>query len=159
MAILRKGFFLFSLLSLPLVVHACPFSFGDNGEWKKEFGTPELLLENAMDEAYVYLYEDQGDYRDKGNLIKEAIVEAAPFTENQSHDIPKEVRYFTYQASWVASTSGPNYDRLSIWRNGFVRIDHKTSLGPHEYLYFSIEEAKAVRLVDFVFGAIPSLGA
>lgn len=139
------------LISLSLCLTACPFSFGDNGEWKKKYGTPELLLENANDECYVYLYDEENWFKDKENTIREAIKDVAPFASGDKQSPPQDVRYFTYQANWVPATSGPNYEHLSIWRNGFVRIDHKTSLGPHEYLYFSIDEEKAAPLVDLVF--------
>ena len=148
-----------NILFVPLVcfsfgIGSCRFSFGDNGEWKKTFGTPELLLENAKDESSVYLYEDQKHYQDIDNVIRERIKEVAPFENSDSESVPSDMRYFTYEAKWVPATSGPNYEHLSIWENGFVRIDHKTSLGPHEYLYFSIDREKAVHLVDLVFSII-----
>ena len=156
MALLKNKFRYSYFLSLPLLLTSCIFSFGDNDEWKKEYGTPELLLENARDESYVYLYEDQNQHKDVDNIIQEAIKKVAPFRENESSAAPDEMRYFTYEASWVPATSGPNFEHLSIWQNGFVRIDHKTSLGPHKYLYFSIDETKAAQLVDFVFSMVES---
>ena len=146
--------FYIPLMCLSICLTACPFSFGDNGEWKKKYGTPELLLENARDEAYVYLYENQNQYKDNGNIIRDAIKEVSPFIESGASNINKDLRYFTYEAIWMAATSGPNYEHLSIYENGVVRIDHKTSLGPHEYLYFSLSEEKATALVDFVFTKI-----
>ena len=140
-----------SFISISLSITSCPFSFGDGGAWKERFGTPELLLENARDESYVYLYTDESPFQDNGNIIKEAIKSIAPFEENDSKTVPKDTQYFTYQAEWVPATTGPNYVHLSIWKNGFVRIDHKSSLGPHEYLYFSVDEEKASTLVDLVF--------
>ena len=142
------------LIGLSLYLTACRFSFGDNGEWKKTYGTPELLLKNAKDESYVYLYDNQNQFMDENNVIREAIKEVGPFENSDNHSIPKDIRYFTYEASWVPATTGPNYEHLSIWQNGFVRIDHKSSLGPHEYLYFSIDEEKANQLVDLVFSII-----
>ena len=158
MAIFKKRFLCIPFLSLSLALSAC--TFGDGGKWKEEFGTPELVLEHAMEECYVFLYEKQDEYcKDEGNLIKEAIAKAAPFTESEYRAQSSDIRYFTYQASWVAATSGPNYVHLAIWQNGFVRIDHKTSLGPHEYLYFSITPDKAISLVDYVFSTIESKAA
>ena len=151
---MKKVFLFIPLVFSSLLLTACPFSFGDNGEWKKEYGTPELLLENSRDEAYVYLFDNQKQYKDENNTIREAIKEAAPFEESSNRSIPSDINYFTFEAMWMAATSGPNYEHLSIWKNGFVRIDHKTSLGPHEYLYFSIPEEKAITLVDFVFSLI-----
>ena len=148
----KLAFIPFTILSISLT--ACTFSFGDNGEWKKTYGTPELLLENAKDEAYIYLYDNEGQTKDTGNVIREAIKEAAPFESSSSKSKPKDIRYFTYEASWIPATSGPNYEHLSIWENGFVRIDHKTSLGPHKYLYFTMDEAKAASLVNMVFSMI-----
>lgn len=142
-------------ISITLLARSCPFSFGDGGAWKEKFGTPELLLENAVDEANVYLYEKDNQYKDKDNVIKKALQEVT-FESSDSKSVPKDIQYFTYEAEWIPATSGPNYEHLSIWNNGFVRIDHKTSLGPHEYLYFSIDEAKALELVNFVFSLIQS---
>ena len=146
-----------SLISLTFCLTACPFRFSDGGAWKNRFGTPELLLENASDECYFYLYEDESQYfKDYENKLRESIKDAAPFESSDNHSVPNDIRYFTFQASWVPATSGPNIDRLSIWENGFVRIHHKSSLGPHAYEYFSIDEAKALELVDFVFSTIES---
>ena len=141
-------------IALSLTLTACPFSLSENDEWKKSLGKPELLLENSKNESYVYLYEDQHQYKDTNNIIREAIKEAAPFEEINSRSVPDDVRFFTYEASWIPATSGPNYEHLSIWQNGFVRIDHKKSLGSHKYLYFSIDEEKATTLVELVFSII-----
>lgn len=151
---MKNKLFCLPLIGLSLFLTACPFSFSDNGEWKKTYGTPELMLENARDENCVYLYDDQDLFIDEGNIIREAIKDVAPFSKNNSHSIPKDVRYFTYEADWIPATTGPNYEHLSIWENGFVRIDHKPSLGSHKYLYFSINEEKAAPLVDLVFSII-----
>jgi len=150
----NRPIFFIPLISLSFLLTACPFSFSDNGEWKKNYGTPELLLENSKNESYVYLYENQDQYEDKDNIIRDAIKEVAPFIENDSHSVPNNIPFFTYEATWTPATTGPNYNHLSIWQNGFVRIDHKSSLGPHEYLYFSIDEGEATQLVDFVFSII-----
>lgn len=150
----NRPLFFIPLISLSLLLTACPFTFGDGGEWKNKYGTPELLLENSRDESYVYLYGDQNQYKDQDNIIREAIKEVAPFEKNDSHKVPKDIQYFTYEASWIPATSGPNYEHLSIWKNGFVRIDHKSSLSSHKYLYFSIDEEKATQLVEFVFSII-----
>ena len=153
---MKNKLFYLPLISLSLCLTACPFSFSDNGEWKKTYGTPELLLENARDESHVYLYDDQNPFKDEGNIIRDAIKEVAPFESNDNHSIPKDTQYFTYQAKWVPATTGPNYEHLSIWENGFVRIHHKSSLGPHQYLYFSINQEQAAQLVDLVFSFINS---
>ena len=140
-----------SLISLTFCLTACPFRFSDGGAWKNRFGTPELLLENASDECCVYLYDDQNQFIDENNNIREEIKDAAPFESSDNHSVPSDIRYFTFEASWVPATTGPNINQLSIWENGFVRIHHKSSLGPHEYLYFSLAEEKAEYLVDLVF--------
>ena len=152
---MQKALLLFPFVGIATLLASCLFSFGDNGEWKKNYGTPELLLENARSEAYVYLYEDQNQFKDKGDVIKDALKEASPYTEAQAKSIPQDVAYFTYEAKWTPATSGPNYEHLSIWKDGYVRIHHKTSLGPHEYLYFSLPEAKAASLVEWVFSIAP----
>lgn len=148
---MKNKFIFIPLIALSFYLTACPFSFGDKGEWKKMYGTPELLLENAKDQSYVYLYEDKNQFKDENNVIREAIKNTCSFESNKNKKVPNDLKYFTYEASWIPATSGPNYDHLSIWENGFVRIDHKPSLGFHEYLYFSIDEVKALELVNFVF--------
>ena len=141
----------FPIVALSFFVSSCDFFLIENDGWKTRFGTPELVLENAQNEAYVYLYEDENQFIDKDNLIKEMIKGIAPFEEADTKPIPDGIRYFTYQASWVPATSGPNINELSIWKNGFVRIHHKASLGSHKYLYFSCGEDKSSILVDYVF--------
>ena len=139
-----------NLVSLSFLLTACPFSLGDNGEWKKKYGTPELILENSWVNN-VYLYNDQSYFHDEENVIREALKQAAPYEKASKRSVPKDMRYFTYEGVWKAATTGPNYEHLSVWENGYVRTDHKSSLGPHEYLYFSISEEKATYLVDLVF--------
>ena len=151
---MKNKIFYLPLISLSLCLTACPFRFSDNGAWKERYGTPELLLENAMDDAYVYLYDDQNYFEDEDSVIKDAIKEAAPFENGNSQSTPKDIKYFTYVANWTPATTGPNYVHLSIWKNGFVRIHRKSSLGPHEYLYFSTSEEKATVLVDMVFSML-----
>ena len=148
---MKTKLLLIPIFSLSVCLTACLFE-GD--EWKEKYGTPELLLENSRDESYIYLYKDQNQFKDKDNIIREMIKEVAPFESNNSHSLPKDTKYFTYEANWIPATSGPNYEHLSIWQNGFVRIDHKVSLGPHKYLYFSISEEKAIALVSYVFSLI-----
>lgn len=149
---------LLSLLPMTFMLSSCIF-FRDDGSWEKEFGTPELLLENAYPKARVYLNGEDSkagavSFLDEDKAINQAIKDSGPFaavTERQ----PGSCRYFTYEANWVPATSGPNYERLSIWEDGFVRIHHKTSLGPHVYRYFTMDEAKALALTDFAFSSVP----
>ena len=148
---MKAKLFLIPVLSCSLLLNAC---FLEGDEWKEKYGTPELLLENAYDKACVYLYEDQKQFYDDNNLIKEAIIAVEPFEKASSFKIPKDVRYFTFEAKWQPATSGPNYEHLNIWENGYVRIHHKASLGAHKYEYFSLNEEKAAALVDYVFTLI-----
>lgn len=132
------------------IVFALTGCFGDDGSWKEKYGTPELFLENVQEIPSLYLYENESRFSDTNFEVRDLIKESGPFEEIEKRS-PTSQRYFTYEAFWQPATSGPNYCNMSIWDDGLIRIDHKSSLGPHGYLYFSMDEAKASRLNDFVF--------
>ena len=142
------------LLIAPLLLSGC-FLFPDNGEWKKEWGTPELFLEHVVGNKYVHLYDDQRGYKDTDFEIRDKIRESGPFETTDKRNSTVE-RYFTYQGFWTPATSGPNFCNMAIWADGFIMIDHKSSLGPHGYLYFSMDMAKASNLTNFVFAKLSS---
>ena len=143
---------LIPFLCLPMLLTSC-ILFPDDGEWKKEYGTPELFLENVRNPK-CYLYEDQSQYFDGKLEIKDAIAACAPFSPSEKKTTTVD-RYFTYQAYWTPATSGPNYCNMSIWEDGYMVIHHKTSLGPHSYAYFVMEPSRAVALNDLVFSKLP----
>lgn len=149
---MKKSLFYIPLIGLFFTLTACPFSFEDD-DWIEEFGTPELLLNNASENAYVYLYEEGERFLDSDDLIKNALIDAAPYMSIEKREASSE-RYFTYEAKWLPATSGPNYEHLIIYDDGFVVVHHKASLGPHKYRYFSISEAKAKLLNDLVFSYV-----
>ena len=141
------------LCPLALCLSSC-FLFNDD-EWRTKYGTPELLLENAGDKARVYLNAngtEDGAYgiSDEDKTVRDVVLSVGPFTSIEPRQ-PTSCRYFTYEALWTPATSGPNYERLSIWEDGLARIHHKYSLGPHVYLCFALDKEKALGLVDFVF--------
>lgn len=138
------------LMAFSLTLTACPFTFGDNDSWKEKWGTPELFLENIVGHAYIYMYEDEGQYSDSDFEIRDLIKQSAPF-ENIKKRKPSVERYFTYQGYWQAATSGPNYCNMSIWDDGLMRIDHKYSLSSHSYLYFNMDADKATNINNIVF--------
>lgn len=148
---MKKAFFIIPLLGIGFLSASCTWVFKENDSWMERFGTPELLLENAMDESEITLDDEKNQHKDEGNGIRDAIKSIAPFQQIDEVDPPKDVPYFTYQANWVPATSGPNFNYLSLWQSGFVRIHHKSSLGPHCYLCFSVSEEKAAPLVQTVF--------
>ncbi len=147
---------------LPLVavmtsLCACTL-FQDDGSWKAQYGTPELFLNQVQftdgnHSEHVYLYEDQGRSADTDYVIKDAILAFAPFTEIAEKK-PGVERFFTYEAYWIPATSGPNFCHLSIYDDGLMVIHHKTSLGPHGYLYFSMDAGNATALVDLAFSRL-----
>lgn len=137
-----------SIVPLLFSLTAC-----DDGAWKEKWGTPELFLENVIEMANVYMYENEGDYFDNNFEIRDLIKESGPF-ESIDKKEPKVERYFTYQGYWQPATSGPNYCNMSIWDDGLIKIHHKSSLGPHGYLYFSMDALKASNLNDIVFEKI-----
>lgn len=144
------------MLIVPLFLLATTLSsciFKDDGSWKEKFGTPELFLTNAYGYKYVYKYyrfEDENKYSDADNTILNAIKEAGPFESSTEKDDYAE-RFFTYDGFRTDSTAGQNYCIMSIWDDGYVQIHHKSALGPHSYLHFSIAADKATALNDFVF--------
>lgn len=137
----------FSLLTLT----GC-FLFTDDGSWKEEYGSPELFLQNVSEEhrESIFKYASEGEMQDTDFQVKKAILASSPFKSVKKKE-PVAERYFTYQAYWIPATSGPNYCQMSIWDDGFIRIDHKSSLGPHGYAYFQMDADKAVLLNDLVF--------
>ena len=137
---------------MPFLLSSCLF-FSESDEWKQRYGTPELLLENSKDEAYCYVGEEGTDFRDVNNVIREALKAAAPYA-NTNQGSSKAERFFAYEGMWMPATSGPNYNRLYVWDDGFVRIDHKSSLGPHVYLSFSISSSQATLLNDLAYSRI-----
>lgn len=141
------------LVLLPIIVSVFSFngcSIFASDDWKEEYGTPELFFENTYGDKYVYMYENEGQYKDEDLEILNAMKESGPFEETSKKEATSD-RYFTYQGYWTPATSGPNYCYLSIWDDGFVRIHHKQSLGPHSYLYFTMDSDKAKSLTDMVF--------
>ena len=141
------------LISMAFILTSCLF---DDGSWKDEYGTPELFLENVKGVPNLYLYENENQYPDTDFEILNLIKEAGPF-EIISKRNPTKDRYFTYEAYWQPATSGPNYCTMSIWEDGFIRIDHKNSLGPHGYVYFSMDETKASYINDVVFQKLSTI--
>lgn len=147
------------LLIVPLFLLATTLSsctFKDDESWKEKFGTPELFLNNAYGYKYVYKYyrfEDENKYSDTDDTILSAIKEAGPFEKSTEKDNYVE-RFFTYDGFRFDSTMGINYCIMSIWDDGYVQIHHKSALGPHSYLHFSIAEDKAIQLNDLVFNLL-----
>ena len=141
------------LIPMTFILTSCLF---DDGSWKDEYGTPELFLENVKGVPNLYLYENENQYPDTDFEILNLIKEAGPF-ESISQKNPTKDRYFTYEAYWQPATSGPNYCNMSIWEDGLIRIDHKNSLGPHGYVYFSMDEAKASSINDVVFQKLSAI--
>ena len=132
------------------------WAFQDDGSWKEEYGNPALFLDNVSEPHYVYRYDAGGHnqaYQDRDLVLANAIKAAAPFTEIPERK-PTTERFFTYEAYWQAATSGPNYCYLLTYDDGLMIIHHKNSLGPHGYLYFSIDEAKATALNDLAFSFV-----
>ena len=141
-----------ALLTLSLILISVPLVGCSDDYWKEEFGTPELFLSNVSDHwCYVYKYDDQTERMvDSEFEIKNAISDSGPF-EKTTIKGSKEDRFFTYEIYISPSNAGPNYCKMSIYDDGFIRIDHKSALGPHQYAYFLMDEEKATTLIDFAF--------
>lgn len=122
----------------------------DDGSWKAEYGTPELFLEHVEGTPNLYLYDKEVKYSDIDFEVRDLIKESGPFESINKRKATKE-RYFTYEAYWKPATGGPNFCNMSIWADGLIRIDHKSSLGPHGYVYFSMDATKASHINDVVF--------
>ena len=112
MKFMKRRLFLSPLCGFSFLSTAC---FSDDGSWREKFGTPSLLLENAMDICNVYPYDDmQIQYRDEDCLIKNKLKEVEVFNEDFPNKKLGDVRYFTFEAEWVPATSGPNYEHLIV---------------------------------------------
>lgn len=150
---MKKPINLFYLLLITPLLSCCIFN--DNS-WKKEFGTPELFVENLGISHCFYRFDTKYDngqelsFADEDLRVATAIKESGPFTKVSKRK-PKSERYFTYEAYWQPATSGPNFCYLLTYDDGLMIIHHKNSLGPHNYLYFEIDEEKAAALNDLAF--------
>ncbi len=149
---MKKRFLLASLVFvLPLALTGCDW-FADK-EWKEKFGTPELFLEKVdVQKSNIRMYNDSNDY-DYGDEVKTALLEAAPF-EKTTKKKKTAQKYFTYYHLIAPANSGPNYCKMSVYDDGYISIDYKRSLGPHQYAYFTMDETKASEIVDFTFAKI-----
>lgn len=153
---MKKAYSFLSLCLSSFVLTGCSL-FIDDGKWKDNYGTPELFLESISEDDHresIFLYDNNSnDIQDENYQIKKMILSFSPF-EKITKKHSETDRYFTYQAYWQPATSGPNYCTMSIWDDGFIKIDHKKSLGPHGYAYFQMDADKALILNDFVFSLI-----
>ena len=125
-----------------------------NDDWKKEFGTPELFLESAKQHPeysdYLYLGDDKEIIGNDTNMeINDALSACAPFetTKNKKSSVNT---YFTFENFLSNAMSGPNYCLMQVYTDGFIKIDHKSSLGPHQYAYFTMDATKAEEIYDQV---------
>lgn len=144
---MKKVMFFIPLLITSIGLTGC--SLFNDDSWKKEYGTPELFLENIK-EGLLYLYDNQNQTTDTDDEIKTTLSLSGPYEETKTKK-PTSEKYFTYQAYWQPATSGPNYCNMSVWDDGFIKIHHKNSLGPHQYTYFTMDAEKATIVVNMVF--------
>ena len=149
---MKKRILLTSLVFvLPFVLTGCDW-FADK-QWKEKFGTPELFLDKVdVQKSNIRMFNDSDDY-DYGDEVKTALLEATPF-EKATKKNKTAPKYFTYYHLIASANSGPNYCKMSVYNDGYISIDYKTSLGPHQYAYFTMDEAKASEIVDFTFTKI-----
>ena len=126
-------------------------------DWEEKYGTPELFLsvveEKGRHYNTIHKYNETEEDYDYGYEVRDALLSAAPF-EKVSKKKKVSEKYFTYYHLISPANSGPNYCQMSIYDDGYIKIDHKSSLGPHQYLYFTMDEQKASEIVDFTFTKI-----
>ncbi len=152
---MRKALLLTPLMMLTVVLSGCRFSFASDDSWKKQFGTPSLLLDNSS-RHYVYRYAEFSSddvYEDSQKIIANAIKDSGPIEAIEGKE-PTAERYFTYEGYFQHATTGPNYSLLSTFEDGLMVIRHKTSLGSEERLYFSMDPKAASEITDLVFSYI-----
>ncbi len=154
---MKKCFFLVPIF-LMFTLSGCIFTY-DDGEWKGQFGDPELFINNILgiegdEEIFLYGKKEDG-YRgiDTDCVVAHSILESGPFTKSENKSARVE-RYFIYQAYWQPATTGPNYCNMAIYDDGFIEIHHKNSIGPHSYLYFTMDKTKANSVVDLAFSIV-----
>ena len=153
---MKKCYLAIPLFITTISLSGCFFRFTDNGEWKKEYGTPELAINTVLNDDYIpriYLYDKENQTKDEEYEIANYLLECAPFEEGKKKDNPVE-RYFTYEVFWQAATSGPNYCHLVIYDDGYLILNYKKSLGKLNSFYYSFNSSKALELVDLVFTKI-----
>ena len=146
-----KRIFLASMLLLTSVsLSACIFS--DDGY--KEYQTPELFLSQGQGG---YQCSVKSSRIDTGStMIYDTDLEVRDYINNylgQYETISKPKansdRYIIYRILISHATTGPNYSEMTIYDNGSMKIDYKSSLGPHHYFYYSMNNEKASAINDY----------
>ena len=151
--VMRNSIYAISLLALASSLSSCAFFAND--KWKEEYGTPELFLERVSDNnCFIYTYDDRSDLPEDTNFeVRDALVESGPYAAS-SRTFSSSERFFTYENFFSHSTAGPNFCTMSVYDDGFVKIDYKSALGPHQFAYFDMDATKASAVIDLVFAKI-----
>lgn len=145
---MKKRLLFIPVAAVALSLSACKL---DDTEWRKDYGTPELFLNSLSGEHHseTLIVNDESIGIDYNYEIKNAILASGPFEERNNKD-DGTGRYFTYRAYYRTDATGENYCSMDIWDNGYLKITHKTSVGPKHYAYFSMDEEKATYVNDLV---------
>ena len=151
---MRKSLVKVCVLFFTLAISGCV-----SNEWEKEHGTPELFLESVVESnsygCYIYLQDDDKEKGEDTNLeIYSALKGAGPF-EKTTEKKSSVDKYFTYYRLRSHATSGPNFCYMCVYNDGFIKIVSKSSLGPYQYVYFTMDANKATEIYDLVAYKIP----
>lgn len=138
-----KCLFATLVLLLLLGLTACK----DDG-WK-EYYTPELFLDKAIEHRYVTVTSTEldGEVMDYGLVIKNLILDIDGFEETEKRAVKSE-RYISYKILIALSTAGPNYSDMYLYDDGYLEIVYKSALGDWHRFYYSFDAAKAPTLVE-----------
>lgn len=150
---MKKHIIAAPLFFVALSLSSC--SFFNNKDWVEKYGTPELFLDCVVIEnSSIRMYNEEiGEDYDYEYEVKDALLNAGPF-EKTSKKRKVSEKYFTYYHLISPANSGPNYCQMSIYDDGYIKIDHKSSLGSHQYAYLTMDAQKASEIVDFTFSKI-----
>lgn len=148
-----------SLVKLCVLFFTLSLSGCTSNKWEKEYGTPELFLDSVVKcngyGCYIYLEDNEKEKGEDTNYeINTALKEAGPFEKTNQKKATVD-KYFTYYNLISNAMSGPNYCYMCVYNDGFIKIDHKSSLGPHQYAYFTMDANKATEIYDLVAYKVP----
>ena len=143
------------IVLVPLALSSC----GPRGGWK-DFNTPARFLKMAEKYPRDCTLSTSGDFKSSSdpdyNLeVKKALLEAGPFTKTEQTSSDAD-RVFTYANRYYDGHIGlaaARYCLMSVYDDGFIKITYQDTK-EDKYAYFTMDEAKASEINDFVIAKI-----
>lgn len=142
---------------IPLSLTSCSLLSWNN------LNTPAKFLKHAESDygrCWISLpgYDSSSNSgKDYGLEVKKALVDAGGFKKTDQSQ-PETYRYFEYgiryKDGYVGLASGLNCI-MSIYDDGFIKIEYQTYEKDNKYAYFTMDPEKACEITDLVYEKIP----